>query len=260
MMTPRTFRNLIGLYTISRREIIRFCRIWSQTLLPSVITTALYFVIFGNLIGVLIGRMGGVRYIEYIVPGLVMMAIITNSYANVVASFFGAKFQKNIEEILVSPLPSYIILWGFLLGGIARGLVVGILVTLLSLFFANISVQHLGMTFFVGILTATLFSLGGLMNGIFAKKFDDINIVPTFILTPLTYLGGVFYSVSLLPDLWKWVTYINPVFYMINAFRYGMLGKSDVDITVSLWIIMGFVLVLYLTCLWLLKKGVGIRT
>jgi ABC-2 type transport system permease protein len=252
--------NNIGLYTIVRREISRFIRIWSQTLLPSVISMTLYFVIFGNLIGSRIGEISGFSYIEYIVPGLIMMAIITNAYGNVVASFFGSKFQRNIEEMLVSPLPNFIILWGYLLGGLVRGVVVGILVTALSLFFTVLPLTHVWVVLWVGILTALLFSLAGLINGIFAKKFDDINIVPTFVLTPLTYLGGVFYSIDFLPSFWQWVSYANPVFYMINAFRYGMLGKSDINIHVAFWVIIGFIVMLYSWAIWLFRKGVGIKT
>lgn len=251
--------NMIGLYTILRREISRFIRIWSQTLLPSVISMTLYFVIFGNLMGSRIGEIEGISYIEYIVPGLIMMAIITNSYGNVVASFFGSKFQRNIEEMLVSPLPNFIILWGYLLGGLARGIAVGVLVTGLSLFFTALPLTNIWLIIVVAVLTAILFSLAGLINGIFAKKFDDINIVPTFVLTPLTYLGGVFYSIDFLPSFWQWVSYSNPVFYMINAFRYGMLGKSDIDIHVALWVIIGFIIVLYSWAIWLFRKGVGIK-
>ncbi len=251
--------NMIGLYTILRREISRFIRIWSQTLLPSVISMTLYFVIFGNLMGSRIGEIEGISYIEYIVPGLIMMAIITNSYGNVVASFFGSKFQRNIEEMLVSPLPNFIILWGYLLGGLARGIAVGVLVTGLSLFFTALPLTNIWLIIVVAILTAILFSLAGLINGIFAKKFDDINIVPTFVLTPLTYLGGVFYSIDFLPSFWQWVSYSNPVFYMINAFRYGMLGKSDIDIHVALWVIIAFIIVLYSWTIWLFRKGVGIK-
>lgn len=252
--------NSIGLYTILRREVARFIRIWSQTLLPSVISITLYYVIFGNLIGARIGEIDGFQYIEYIVPGLVMMAIITNSYGNVVASFFGSKFQRNIEEMLVSPLPNFIILWGYLLGGLARGISVGILVTGVSLFFTVLPLAHIGLIMVVGTLTAILFSLAGLINGIFAKKFDDINIVPTFVLTPLTYLGGVFYSIDFLPPFWQWVSYANPVFYMVDAFRYSMLGKSDIDTSVSIWVIVGFIIVLYSWAIWLFRKGVGIKT
>lgn len=252
--------NLIGLYTIVRREIMRFIRIWSQTLLPSLITMILYFVIFGNLMGERIGKMEGVTYIDYIVPGLIMMAIITNSYANVVASFFGSKFQRNLEEMLVSPLPNYIILWGFIVGGIVRGIIVGTLITLASLYFTELSLQHFWLTLLVVILTALLFSLAGLINAIFARKFDDINIVPTFILTPLTYLGGVFYSIHLLPEFWQRITYVNPIFYMVNAFRFSLLGISDINIDVALWVISGFIVALYGISLWLFKKGIGIRT
>lgn len=256
----RYLENKIALYTVVYREIIRFLRIWSQTFLPSMISTSLYFVIFGNLIGQRIGKMGGVQYIEYIVPGLIMMNIITNSYTNVVSSFFGHKFQRSIEELLVSPMPNFIILWGFVLGGVVRGLLVGVLVTCLSLFFTKLQINNIIITLLVGILTALLFSLAGLLNGIFARKFDDVNIVPTFILTPLIYLGGVFYSVSLLSDFWRTVSYINPIFYMVNAFRFGMLGYSDINIGLALAMLLGFNIILYLICLKLLQKGVGIRT
>lgn len=252
--------GFIGLYTIVRREIARFLRIWTQTLLPPVITMTLYFIIFGNLIGSRVGKMGGVQYIEYLMPGLIMMSIITHSYANVVSSFFGAKFQRNIEEMLVSPLSNTIILWGFVLGGVARGIATGILVTFVSFCFTKLQLQHVWLTVGVGILTALLFSLAGLMNGILAKKFDDINLVPTFVLTPLTYLGGIFYSISLLPDFWQYATYVNPIFYMVNAFRYGMLGYSDIALPVALWVIVGFVVVLYAISLWMLKHGVGIKS
>lgn len=251
--------NGVGLYTIVRREIARFFRIWTQTLLPSVISMTLYFVIFGNLIGSRIGKMGGAQYIEYLAPGLIMMSVITNSYGNVVSSFFGSKFQRNIEEMLVSPLSSSIILWGFVLGGVARGITTGILVTMVSLWFTKLPLQHFWLTLLVGVLTALLFSLAGLINGIFAKKFDDINLVPTFILTPLTYLGGVFYSISLLPGFWQYVTHINPIFYMVNAFRYAMLGYSDIAFPIAIWVMMGFIVVLYTASLWMLKHGVGIK-
>lgn len=252
--------NWIGFCTILRREIVRFMRIWTQTLLPSVVSMVLYFIIFGNLIGPRIGEMGGVAYIEFLVPGLVMMAIITNAYTNVVFSFFSSKFQKNIEELLVAPLTSSIILWGYVLGGIIRGLLVGLLVILIALFFTQLKIQNLGITILIAFLTAFLFSVAGLLNGIFAKKFDDVNIVPTFILTPLTYLGGVFYSTSMLSELFQKLTYINPIFYMVNAFRYGMLGYSDVDIQTSFIIILLFILMGYGLTLWLLKKGTGIKS
>lgn len=252
--------NVIALYTLVYREVVRFLRIWSQTLLPSVISMILYFIIFGNLIGSRIGDMGGVKYIEYIVPGLIMMSIITNAYANVVSSFFGNKFQRNIEEMLVSPMPNFIILWGFLLGGIARGILIGLLITVISLFFTELYIAHIGITFLVGMLTSVLFSLAGFLNGIFAKKFDDVNIIPTFVLTPLTYLGGVFYSVNLLSNFWQAVSHLNPIFYMVNAFRYGMLGYADVGIQAALLVIISITVLLYLFCIWLLNRGIGIRT
>ncbi len=251
--------NMVGLYTIVRREISRTVRIWSQTFLPSIISMALYFIIFGNLIGSRIGEMEGIRYIDYLVPGLIMMSIITNSYGNVVASFFGSKFQRNIEEMLVSPLPSSIILWGFILGGVVRGVIVGVLVTLVSMVFTKLHLQHVWLTLLIAILTALLFSLAGLINAIFAKKFDDINFVPTFVLTPLTYLAGVFYSIRLLPPMWQYVTHANPVFYMVNAFRFGMLGVSDIPITTAIGVLIGFIIVLYTASLWMLKKGIGIK-
>ncbi len=252
--------NSIGLYTLVSREVSRFLRIWTQTLLPSIVSIALYFVIFGNLIGPRIGIMDGVKYIDYIVPGLIMMSVITNAYSNVVASFFSVKFQKNIEEMLVSPLPMTIILWGFVLGGVVRGMAVGILVTLLSLCFTQVHIAHLGITILVVVLTALLFSLAGLLNGIFANKFDDINIIPTFVLTPLTYLGGVFYSISMLSDFWQNISLVNPIFYMVNAFRYGMLGSADVGISVSLMMIIGLTLTMYIITVIVLKKGIGVRS
>ena len=252
--------NLIVFYTMLHREITRVARIWSQTLLPPVMTMSLYFVIFGNLIGPRIGVMQGIEYIHYIIPGLIMMSIITNSYSNVVSSFFGAKFQRYIEEMLVSPMPNYIMLWGFLAGGIFRGLLVGFLVLLVASYFGDIHFYQLSVVISVALLTATLFSLAGVLNGIFAKKFDDISIVPTFVLTPLTYLGGIFYSIDLLPSFWQKVTHLNPVFYMVNAFRYGMLGKSDIPIEHSLGIIVVFIVVLYMVSLYLLNQGIGIKS
>ncbi len=255
----RIKENAIALYTIVQKEITRFLRIWTQTLLPSVISISLYFVIFGNLIGPKIGTMEGYTYMEYLVPGLIMMSIITNAYANVVASFFGAKFQRNIEEMLISPMWPSTILWGFVLGGMARGVCIGLLVTIVSLFFTSLKIEHLGLTVLVTFLTASLFSMAGLLNGIFAKKFDDINIVPTFILTPLTYLGGVFYSVNMLSPFWQDLTRLNPIFYMVNAFRYGMLGQSDVSIKQALLVIIAFTIATYILTILLLKKGVGTR-
>lgn len=249
----------VAFLTILSKEIRRFLRIWPQTLLPPAITMTLYFVIFGNLIGSRIGEMGGFDYMQYIVPGLIMMSVIQNSYGNVVSSFFSAKFQHSIEEMLVSPMSSTVILLGFVAGGVARGTLTGIIVTLLSLFFADLSVSHVLITMAVVVLTAMMFSIAGLINAIFANKFDDITIVPTFILTPLIYLGGVFYSIDLLPDFWRGVSMLNPVLYMVNAFRYGVLGVSDVNVYFSLAMIAGFTLLGFVVALWLLNRGVGIR-
>lgn len=249
-----------ALETIVVKEIRRFMRIWIQTLLPPAITVALYFVIFGTLIGSRIGEMGGFSYMEYIVPGLIMMSVITNAYSNVVSSFFSTKFQRSVEEMLVSPLPNYIVIWGFVLGGIARGLAVGLIVTVLALFFTHLQVHNLLVTVTIVLLTATLFSLGGFINAMYAGSFDDISIVPTFVLTPLTYLGGVFYSISLLPPFWEGVSRLNPIVYMVNGFRYGILGVSDISLGVAYGMIILFVVIMYGWAHWLLKKGIGIRS
>ncbi len=254
------YRYRVALFTLLRREIVRFTRIWVQTLLPPVITMSLYFLIFGNLIGQRVGEMHGVPYVVYIAPGLIMMAIITNSYANVVSSFFGAKFQRSIEEILVAPVPNSILLAGFIGGGMARGLAVGVLVTIMATFFAGLSMHSLGVTVAIVILTAALFSLGGFINGIYAKSFDDTSIIPTFVLTPLTYLGGVFYSVDMLPEIPRAISYLNPILYMVNAFRYGLIGQSDIHPALALAVTALLVVVMTWFCLWLLERGVGIRS
>jgi ABC-2 type transport system permease protein len=246
--------------TILVKEVLRFSRIWLQTIVPPVITTALYFVIFGNLIGSQISDMDGHRYIDFITPGLIMMTVITNSYANVVSSFYGSKFQGNIAEMLVSPTPNWIILAGFISGGVARGIAVGIAVTLISLFFSDLSIQHLFVTATVVVMTSILFSLAGLINAVFAKSFDDISIVPTFVLTPLTYLGGVFYSIAMLPPFWQNVSLLNPVLYMVNGFRFGILGTSDMSIWLSYGVILGFIVLLGGFSLYLLNKGIGTRS
>lgn len=253
-------QKFVAFKTIVLREILRFSRIWIQTILPPVITTALYFVIFGTLIGSQIGDMDGVRYMDYIVPGLIMMAVITNSYANVVSSFYGSKFQHNIEEMLVSPTPNYLILLGFVSGGVARGMAVGLAVTLVSLLFSNLQIHHLAVIISVVVLTSMLFALAGFINGIYANSFDDISIIPTFVLTPLTYLGGIFYSISMLPEFWQKASLINPILYMVNAFRYGFLGISDINLLASYAIIIGFVAGLFGFSLHLLNKGKGIRS
>lgn len=251
--------NMVALRTIVYREIRRFTRIWPQTLLPPAITMVLYFVIFGNLIGRQIGDMGGFSYMEYIVPGLIMMSVITNSYGNVVSSFFGSKFQRSIEELMVSPVSPHIILIGYVAGGVLRGLAVGLIVTLLSLFFTQLQVHHLGLTVLVVLLTATIFAMGGFINAVFARNFDDISIIPTFVLTPLTYLGGVFYSISLLPPFWQTVSLVNPVLHMVNAFRYGILGVSDIRIGVAIGFMLIATAVLYGVCIRLLISGRGMR-
>jgi len=251
--------QLNAFYTLLVREIRRFTRIWIQTILPAMITTALYFVIFGNLIGSQIGDMKGYRYIDYIIPGLILMSVITNSYANVVSSFYSSKFQKNIEEMLVSPMPSYVILLGFIAGGVARGLSCGLAVTIVAMFFSHIEISNVAVVVSIAFLTAVLFSLGGFINAIFAKSFDDISIVPTFVLTPLTYLGGIFYTISVLPEFWRTVSLGNPILYMVNAFRYGVLGTSDIDVRVSYFIILMFIFAMFSFSLYLLEKGHGIR-
>jgi ABC-2 type transport system permease protein len=250
----------IAFETIVVKEIRRFARIWLQTLVPPAMMIGLYFVIFGNLVGRRIGEMGGYQYMEFIVPGLIMMSVIQNSYSNVVSSFFSHKFQHSIEELLVSPVPNYIILCGFVAGGMARGLGVGIIVTLMSLFFVDLAIQNLAITIAVVLLTSIVFSLAGFINALFANSFDDISIVPTFVLTPLIYLGGVFYSVELLPPFWKFVSGLNPIFYMVNTFRYGILGTSDVDIVWAFLILLLFITLLYICCIVLLRRGTGLRS
>lgn len=251
--------QLVALRTMARRETRRFLRIWTQTLLPPVITMVLYFVIFGSLIGRRIGEMEGFNYADFVAPGLIMMAVITNSYSNVVSSFFGHKFQRHIEEILVSPTPNYIILAGFVSGGMARGLLVGLFVTITSIFFTDFQIQHPVVVLVTVVLTSLLFSVAGLINAVFAKTFDDISIVPTFILTPLTYLGGVFYSIGMLSEFWQGVSKANPILYMVNAFRYGFLGVSDINVTGALMAILAFTMVLVGIALRLLKTGKNLR-
>ncbi|CAB0151670.1 Inner membrane transport permease YadH [Pseudidiomarina piscicola] len=253
--------NFTALKTIWIKECTRFLRIWIQTLVPPAITMTLYFVIFGSIVGERIGDMSGRPYMEFIVPGLIMMSVITNSYSNVASSFFSAKFQHNIEEMLVAPVSTPVIIAGYVGGGLVRALIVAVIVTLVSFTFVeNVSINHAGILVLTVVLTSTLFSLAGLINAIYAKTFDDISIVPTFILTPLTYLGGVFFSVSLLPGIWETVARANPVLYMVNAFRYGFLGVSDVAISSALTVIIAFNLVFFITAYTLLQRGVGIRS
>jgi ABC-2 type transport system permease protein len=249
-----------ALKTIVSREVRRFLRIWIQTIVPPAITISLYFVIFGNLIGSRIGKMGGYDYMQFVVPGLIMMAVIQNSYGNVVSSFFGTKFQRNIEELLVSPVSEMTILAGYIIGGMARGLMVGVIVTLLSLFFTDLQVENWWITGSMVLMTSLVFSLAGFLNAIFAQSFDDIAIVPTFILTPLIYLGGVFYSVDLLPPFWAKVSMINPILYMVNGFRHGILGVSDVPITTAFIMLCIFVLVGFFLAMHLLTRAAKLRS
>lgn len=250
---------LIAFYTIVMKEIRRFVRIWIQTVLPAMITMALYFIIFGNLIGSQLQAIDGYSYIEYIVPGLILLSVITNSYGNVVSSFYSAKFQRNVEEMIVSPMPNAVILLGYVCGGLARGLVVGFAVTLVSLFFTELHVHSVFVLISVVVLTSLLFSLSGFINAVYANSFDDISIIPTFVLTPLTYLGGIFYSINMLPGIWQKVSMFNPILYMVNAFRYGFLGVSDIALWQSFLIISLFVVGLFVFSLWLLNTGKGIR-
>lgn len=249
----------VAFSTILIKEIRRFMRIWLQTLVPPVITVGLYFVIFGNLIGSRIGEMDGFSYMEFVVPGLIMMAVITNSYSNVVSSFYSAKFQHSVEELLVSPVPNYIVLSGYVLGGVARGLAVGAIVTVLSLLFTDLRVNHVVLTIAIVFLTSVLFALAGFINAVFANSFDDISIIPTFVLTPLIYLGGVFYSITLLPDFWVTVSKANPILYMVNAFRYGVLGVSDISVGFAFLMISLFIVIAFSFSLYLLNTGKRIR-
>ena len=249
----------IAFTTIILKEMRRFLRIWVQTLLPPMITMALYFIIFGKMIGSQLAPIDGYSYMEYIVPGLILMSVITQSYANVVSSFYGSKFQRYVEELLIAPIPLSLILLGFVSGGVARGLIVGGLVTLVASFFVTIQVHNLPVMLSIFLLTSILFSLAGFINAVYAKSFDDISIIPTFVLTPLTYLGGVFYSVSMLPGFWQDLSLINPILYMVNAMRYGMLGVSDINLWIAYGVLISFVVALFGFSLWLLKRGVGLR-
>ena len=252
-------QQLTAFKTIVIKEYLRFIRIWIQTVLPPAITTALYFVIFGELIGSQIDNIGGYRYMDYIVPGLILLAVISNAYANVVSSFYSSKFQRSVEELLVSPVPNAWILAGFVTGGLMRGLVVGFVVTVVAMFFTDIPFYNPIISIAVLILTALLFSLAGFINAVYAKSFDDISVIPTFVLTPLTYLGGIFYSIDMLPAFWQQVSLVNPILYMINAFRYGLLGISDTHLLVSFGIIIGFIVILFAFALHLLNRGTGIK-
>ena len=253
-------RILIAFITIIIKEVSRFLRIWGQTILPPAVSMTLYFIIFGSLIGPRIGRMDGFEYMEFIAPGLIMMSVINNSYSNVVASFFGAKFQRHIEEMLVAPIPNAVILAGYVIGGVARGLLVGLVVTIVAMFFTKIHIHNYFIVVSVVFLTAVLFSLGGFINAVYARTFDDISIIPTFVLTPLIYLGGIFYSIELLPDFWEGASRFNPILYMVNAFRYGILGVSDIEIGYAFTIIFVFIIILAAFALTLLNRGTGLKS
>jgi len=259
MSTSVARARWIGFQTIILRECGRILRIWGQTIVPSAVTAALYFVIFGTLIGRRIGQMDGVDYMQYIAPGLIMMAVITNAYANVSSSFFGAKFQRFLEEISVSPLPDWLVVLGYVGGGVLRGLLVGLVVTIISLVFTHLPVHHVLVIVAAVVLTAVAFSLAGFINGVFAKNFDQVNWIPTFILTPLTYFGGVFYSINLLPPWAQTLSHANPVLHMVNAFRYGFLGRSDVDVVLAFAIMLGAAAVLFGIALTLMRRGTGLR-
>jgi ABC-2 type transport system permease protein len=249
----------IAFYTLLRNEVIRFMRIWPQSLLPSAITTALYFLIFGSFVGSRIGLTQGVPYMDFIMPGLVMMAIINNSYSNVVSSFYSSRFIKCVDELLIAPVPNWIILCGYVAGGVIRGVFIGIIVIGVSLFFTKLSVHNITLTCTIMLLTAIIFALAGFTNGIFARKFDDVSIIPTFVLTPLTYLGGVFFSINQLPAFWKNVALANPILYMVNSFRHGILGITDVHADYDLIIITVLIIALFALNVYLLRKGIGIK-
>jgi ABC-2 type transport system permease protein len=251
--------HLIAFNTIIRKEIYRFLRIWPQTLLPPAITTALYFLIFGKLMGERIGAVNGASYMDYIVPGIILMSVISHAYANVVSSFYSTKFQRNIEELLVAPVPNWVILAGYICGGVARGLLVGVVVALISQIFTDIAVNNAMIALSSALLTATVFALAGFINATLAESFDDISLIPNFVLTPLSYLGGVFYSVDMLPDIWQKISLGNPILYMINSFRYGLIGITDVDVQLAFAMMGGFIVLLTLVSLILLHKGIGIK-
>ena len=256
-MTPR--EQYMAFMTIVRKEIKRYLRIWTQTLLPSAITMSLYFVIFGSLIGSRIGEMGGFTYMQFVVPGLIMMAIVTNSYSNVVSSFFGSKFNHSVAELLVSPIPNYVILMGYVVGGVTRGMFVAVVVTIVSLFFTELHIHSYFVVVVIVLMTSTLFALAGFINAVFANSFDDISIIPTFVLTPLIYLGGVFYSMDLLPEFWANVSKLNPLVYVVNAFRYGVLGVSDVSLTFAMGMITVFTAIAFTYSMHLLNSGKRLR-
>lgn len=252
--------NMTALYTLARREVVRFSRIWPQTVMPSAVTMTLYFLVFGKFIGSRVGDIGGSSYVEFIAPGLIMIAVITNAYSNSAFAFYICKFQNNIEELLIAPVPSWVILSGFAIAGVLRGLAVGIVVIFVAIIFGGFAIHHFWTMLSIILLSSLLFSLAGLCNGVFAKKFDDISFIPTFVLTPLSYLGGVFYSVDLLSPMWKHLSMINPILYIVNAFRYGIIGLSDISIVTAFAILLLFIIALIIINLSILEKGIGVRS
>ncbi len=256
-MTP--FQLWISYYTMLRTEFVRLIRIWSQTLLPPVVTTSLYFIVFGKFIGSQLAPIHGFAYIQFIVPGLIMMSVITSSYMNTVSTFYFAKWTRTLDEILISPMPGWMVVLGFVSGGVMRGLLVGFLVLLVSLFFTHLVIYNIVVLILAVVLTSVVFALGGLINGVFAKGFDGVSIVPTFVLTPLTYLGGIFYSIQQFPIFWQKVSLFNPILYMINAFRYGFLGMSDINVFVCFGVLLAFLVVAVLVLLYLFRKGIGVK-
>jgi len=254
-----TEKMWIAYMTVMRKELVRIFRIWAQTILPPVVTTSLYFIVFGTFIGSQLAPIQGLSYIQFIVPGLIMMSVITSSYMNTVSNFYFAKFMRNIDEMLVSPMPDWLVIAGFISGGVMRGLIVGFFVLLVSLFFSNLAIYNLAVLIAAVIMTSVLFSLAGLINGIYAKGFDGISIVPTFVLTPLTYLGGIFYSISQFPPFWQKVSLFNPILYMVNAFRYGFFGVSDVPVWICFGVLIGFTLVFTAIVILLFRRGMGVK-
>jgi ABC-2 type transport system permease protein len=256
-MTPQ--KQLTAYYTMLRGDFVRIMRIWSQTLLPPIVTTSLYFIVFGTFIGSQLAPIQGLSYIQFIVPGLIMMSVITSSYMNTVSTFYFAKWTHTLDEVLVSPMPEWLVIVGFVSGGVMRGLMVGVLVGIVGLFFTHLAIHSIVVLVLALALTSVLFSLGGLINGVFAKGFDGISIVPTFVLTPLTYLGGVFFSIEQFSPLWQQVALLNPILYMVNAFRWGFFGVSDINIWICFAVLITFILILLGVIIYLFKRGMGVR-
>lgn len=256
-MTPR--RQLTAYYTMLRNDFVRIIRIWSQTLLPPIVTTSLYFIVFGTFIGSQLAPIHGLSYIQFIVPGLIMMSVITSSYMNTVSTFYFAKWTRTLDEVLVSPMPEWLVILGFVSGGVMRGLMVGVLVGIVALFFTHLAIFNIGALVLALVLTSVLFSLAGLVNGAFAKSFDGISIVPTFVLTPLTYLGGIFYSIQQFPPFWQKVSLLNPILYMVNAFRWGFFGVSDISIYTCFAVLGAFMVIFVFVLLFLFRRGIGVK-